>query len=163
MAQSIRTMDIRLLSADTSRKWHKHGKPLRSLTYAPWFDYEFMDHQIICLPFRRLHNVSSMTIYSRRLDWMIPSDAGVYFTDYGDRTDYVFDDIDLFFSKLNQCFIDRIEKGLPGETARQLRYQLKVWVKAGMQKDAVKFDIFYWPSETSTTYAWRSSKGLKCR
>lgn len=142
MAKSIRTMDIHFLSADKRRKWHKHGKPLRSLTYAPWFHYQFMDHQIISLPFCRLQNVSSKTMRcSKKIDWTKPSVAGVYFPDDGDRTDYVFDDIDLFFSKLNKCFIDRIEKRLPGKIARALRHQLKKWLKAGKQKDAFKFDI----------------------
>jgi hypothetical protein len=150
MAKSITTMAIHLLhAADKRRKWHKQGKPLRSLTYTPWFDYEFMDHQIVFLPFFRLQNVSSTTLrYSkncaRSRDWTIPSDAGVYFRDDGDRTAYEFDDINLFFSKLNKCFVDRVEKRLPGETARELRHQLERWVKVGMQKDAIKFDIFCW-------------------
>ena len=147
MAKSIRTMDIHLLhAADKGRKWHKQGKPLRSLTYAPRFDYEFMDHQIVSLPFCRLQNVSSKKLrHSKKCgrvrDWTILSDTGAYFRDDGDRTAYEFDDIDLFFSKLNRCFIDRVEKRLPGGIARALRHQLEQWTKAGMQKDAFKFDI----------------------
>ncbi|GIK04517.1 hypothetical protein Aspvir_008600 [Aspergillus viridinutans] len=145
MAKSIKTMDIRFCHpADKKRKWHKDGKPLRSLTYAPWFEYEFMDHQIVCLPFCRLHNVSSKKLrYSKKwgLDWTIPARAGVCFRRDGGWTIDEFDDIDLFFSKLNDCFVDRVEKGLPGEVARALRHQLEQWTKAGMQKDAFKFDI----------------------
>jgi hypothetical protein len=150
MAKSIKTVDIHFRhAADKRRKWHKQGKPLRSLTYAPWFEYEFMDHQIATLPFCRLHNVSSKTLYysktcARALDWTIPARAGVCYRRDGDQTIDEFDDIDLFFSKLNDCFVYRVENGLPGEAARELRYQLERWVKAGMQKDTVKFDIYCW-------------------
>ncbi|GFF47941.1 hypothetical protein IFM61606_04550 [Aspergillus udagawae] len=156
MAKSIKTVDIHFRhAADKRRKWHKQGKPLRSLTYAPWFEYEFMDHQIVSLPFCRLHNVSSKTRHysktcSRALDWTIPARAGVCFRPVGDQIIDEFDDIDLFFSKLNDCFVYRVEKGLPGEAARELRYQLERWVKAGMQKDTVKFDIYFLPLPLSS-------------